>query len=156
MVDARRGAGPRLVQGRLESGREVLEGALSLVDREVAALYERLGVELADGAVLLDLPVHDRLGVARVVALVVTMQSVADHVDDDVLVELLAERDGQAPYADTGLRIVAVDVEDGRLDHLRNVRRVDRRPRRCDRCREPELVVDHEMHRAAGSVTPQL
>ena len=77
---------------------------------------------------LLDLLVHERLGVARVVALVVAVQPVADHVDDDVLVELLAEGDGEPPDADTGLGVVAVHVEDRRLHHLRDVGRVDRRP----------------------------
>ncbi len=38
VVDPRRRGGAGLVQGRLEPGREVIEGALGLLDRHVAAL----------------------------------------------------------------------------------------------------------------------
>ena len=76
---------------------------------------------------LVDLLVHERLGVARVVAFVVTVQPVADEVDDDVLVELLAEGDSEPADAHTGLRVVAVHVEDRRLHHLRDIGRVHRR-----------------------------
>ena len=44
----------------------------------------------------------------------------------------------------------------GRLHRLRDVGRVDRRPGGLDRGREPELVVDHEVDRAAGAVAVQL
>ena len=60
-------------------------------------LYERLGIELADGTVLVDLFVHEGLGVARVVTLVVAVQPVADHVDHDVFVEALAELTARRP-----------------------------------------------------------
>ena len=71
--------------------------------RDVAPLDERLGVELADRAPGVDALVHQRLRVARVVALVVAVAPVADHVDDDVLVEPLpvtrtrAGRPGRTP-----------------------------------------------------------
>ena len=83
------------VERRLQAGAEVVERLLGLVERDVAALDERLGVELADRAAGVDALVHERLRVARVVALVVAVAAVADHVDDDVLVERLAEVVGQ-------------------------------------------------------------
>jgi hypothetical protein len=45
--------------------------------------------------VLLDGAVHERLGVARVVTLVVAVAAVADQVDDDVLAEALPELEGE-------------------------------------------------------------
>ena len=94
---------------------------LGLLERDVAPLDERLGVELAHRAPGVDALVHQRLGVARVVALVVAVAAVADHVDHDVLVELLAVRERQPGHPHAGLGVVAVHVEDRRLDHLGDV-----------------------------------
>ena len=80
--------------------------------RDVAPLHERLGVELAHRAPGLDPLVHQRLRVARVVALVVAVAPVADHVDHDVLVEPLAVVVRQPGHPDAGLGVVAVHVED--------------------------------------------
>ena len=52
-----------------------------------------------------------------------------------------------------GFRIVAVDVEDRRLDHLGDVRAVGRGARVARVGREADLVVDDEVDRAAGAVT---
>ena len=134
----------------------VLEDLLGLLDRDVATTDERLGVELADRALLLDEVVHERLGVRRVVALVVTAPAVADEVDDDVLVERLAVLEGQPGDPDARLGVVAVDVEDRRLDHPRHVGAVERRARRRRRGGEADLVVDDDVDRAAGAVAAQL
>ena len=80
----------RLVERDLELALEVGERLLGLLERDVASLHERLDIELADAATLGDRPVHQRLRVARVIALVVTMAAIADHVDHDVFVEPLA------------------------------------------------------------------
>ena len=69
----------------------------------------------------LDLLVHDRLGERRLVALVVAVPAVADHVDHDVLAECLAEVEGQLADVDDGLGILAVHVEDRHFDHLGDV-----------------------------------
>ena len=134
----------------------VPQRVLGLLDADVAAADERLGVELADRALGLDQVVHQRLGHRRVVALVVTAAAVADQVDDDVLVERLAELVGQLGHPDAGLGVVAVDVEDRRLDHPGDVGAVDRGARRRRRGREADLVVDDHVDRAAGAVAAQL
>ena len=142
-----------LVECRLETGVEVIQGLLGLVERDVTATNERLGVELADRAHRVDLAVHQRLGVARVVALVVPVASVADHVDDDVLVEPLAERDRQPCRSDTGFRIVTVDMEDRGLDHLGDVGRVEGRSGSLGTRGEAHLIVDHDMNRSADAIS---
>ena len=118
-----------LVEDRLELLVEVLERLLGLLHGEVAAADEGLGVELAHGALGVDHAVHERLGVARVVALVVPVAPVADEVDDDVGAERLAELEGEPHRARARLGVVAVHVEDRRLDHLGDVGRVERRAR---------------------------
>ena len=128
-ASARRGVGlgPGLVEGRLQAGREVVERLLGLLEGDVAPAHQRLGVELAHRALGVDELVHQGLGVARVVPLVVAVAPVADHVDDHVLVERLAEAEGQPGRPHAGLGVVAVDVEDRGLHHLGHVGRVDRR-----------------------------
>ena len=145
-----------LVEHRLEASTEGIERCLGLLDRQVAATHEGLGVELAHAAHLLDRAVHQRLGVARVIALVVAVTSVADQVDHHVLVEALPEGEGQARRSHAGLWVVAVYVEDRRLDHLGHVSRVVARPRCRGAGREPDLVVDHDVDAAAGAVARQL
>ena len=56
---------------------------------------------------------------------------------------------------DHRFRIVAVHVEDRRLDHLGDVGRIGRRARVARIGGEADLVVDDEMHRAAGAVALQ-
>jgi len=53
---------------------EVLQRGLGLRERHVAVVDEPFGVELAHRALLADLGVHDRLGVGRLVRLVVAQR----------------------------------------------------------------------------------
>ncbi len=106
---------------------EVLERVLGVFEREVAAIDEQLGVELADRTALPDHLVHAGLGERGLVALVVPVAPVADHVDDDVFLEHVAELEGQPDRADRRFGIVAVDVEDRRLHRLGDVGGVHRR-----------------------------
>ena len=104
----------------------------------------------------LDQRVHLRLRERRLVRLVVTEAPVADHVDDDVLVELLAEREGELDDPHAGLGVVPVHVEDRRLHHLGDVGRVDARTTEIRRGGEPELVVDDDVDRSAHLVARHL
>jgi hypothetical protein len=105
--------------------------------------------------VLADAGVHERLGEARLVALVVAEAAIAPHVDDDVALEGLAIVDRHLAGEGHRFGIVAVDVEDRRLDRLGDVRRVRRGPRELRAGGEADLVVDHEMDGAAGAVAGQ-
>ena len=143
---------PGLVECHLQLRLEVVQRALGLVEGDVAALHERLDIDLAHAATLGDGLVHQRLGVARVVAFVVTMAAVAHHVDHDVLVELLAILERQAGHAHAGFGIVAVHVEDRCLHRLGHIAAVQRRPCVLRRRGEPDLVVDDEVDGAADAV----
>ena len=136
------------VQVRLEGGLHVLD--LALGDQAVGD--EAVGVDLQRGLVALDGGVHQRLGEHRLVALVVAEAPVAEDVDDDVLVEHLPELGRDAGGVHHGLGVVAVDVEDRRLDHQRDVGRVGRGARVLRRGGEADLVVDDDVDGAAGAV----
>src|SRR3546814_4312483 len=60
--------------------------------------------------------VHQRLGEARLVALVMAEAAIAPHIDDDIAVEFLAELDRHLAGEGHRLGIVAVDVEDRRSE----------------------------------------
>ena len=116
-----------------------------------ALAQQALGVDVADRLPALDFAVHQRLRVARVVAFVVAVLAIADHVDDDVLLELLAVVEGDLDGADAGLGVVAVGVQNGRLDHARDVGAIGRGAALLGRGGEAQLVIDHQVHGAAGS-----
>ncbi len=120
----------------------------ALINQFVAVDFQR-GLVGANGLV------HQRLGEAGLVALIVPEPAVAEHVDDHGTPELLAELDGDLGRINYSFRIVAIAMEDRRLDHLGHVGRVGRRAREVRRGGEPDLVVDHEMDRPAGAVTLQ-
>src|SRR5437588_7801109 len=88
-----------------------------------------LTVNLADRRVLLDRRIHQRLREARLVALVVAEAAIAPHVDYDVPSEGLAELGGELAAPGDRFGIVAVDVQDRRLNALGDVRRIGRRTR---------------------------
>src|SRR5579883_624335 len=99
-----------------------------------------------------DHPVHQRLGEARLVALVMPEAPIAEHVDDDWFVESLPKLDRDFGAIDDRFGIVAIDVKDRRLDQLGDVGGVRRRARIARIGGEADLVVDDEMDRAAGAM----
>ena len=82
--------------------------------------------------------------------------AVTHDVEHDVALERLAVVVGQARRAHARLGVVAVHVEDRRLDHLGDVGRVETRARRLRRGREADLVVDHDVDRAADVIAREL
>jgi hypothetical protein len=82
----------------------------------------------------------------------VAVLAVADQVDDDVGVELLAVLRRDAHHVHARFDVVAVDVEDGNVEQLRLRGAVQRRAALLGLGRVADLVVDDEVHRAAGVV----
>ena len=102
------------------------------------------------------LRVEIRLGERRLVAFVVAVAAVAIHVDDDVAAELLAEIERQLGDEHDRERVVAVHVEDRRLDHLRDVGGIHRRARVGRQGGEADLVVHDDVDGAAGAIAREL
>src|SRR5436190_7525550 len=135
---------------------ELARPPLRLLGGDRPRLDQLLAVEREGRPLGGDLLVHHRLREGRIVELVVPVPAVADEVDEDVLLEALAKADGQAGRLHRGLGVVAVHVEDGRLDDLGDVARVGGEAVRLGRRREADLVVDDDVHRAAGAVAVEL
>ena len=140
----------------LEEVLEVLHPGVDLLARDHALGDQPLGVELPGRRVILDLLVHQGLRHRRIVALVVAEPPVAEHVDDHVLAELLAVLGGHLGGEHHRLRIIPVGVEDRRLDHQGDVRRIGCRAREARAGGEADLVVDDEVDRSAGAIALHL
>ncbi|MCY1505896.1 hypothetical protein D9M68_401240 [compost metagenome] len=126
---------------------------LDLLGAQHAVPDQRVGVQFTGGALFGDLLVHQRLGAARFVGLVVAAATVADQVDDHVTLELHAIVDGQLGDEQHGFRIVAIHMEDRRLDHLRHVGRIlGGTSVVLTVGGEADLVVDHDVDGAARLV----
>ena len=116
---------------------------------------ELVGVDLQRCRVRADEPIHDRLGERGLVAFIVAEPPIAEHVDDHGLMELLPIFSRHLGAEDDRLRIIAVDMEDRRLDQLGDVGRIGRGTRIARIGGKADLVVDDEMQRAAGPVAAQ-
>jgi hypothetical protein len=118
---------------------------------------ELVGVETARARMLGDLLVHQRLGQRGGVLLVVAQLAETDDVDDHVLLEFHAEVQRQLRGQHHGFGVVAVHVQHRRLDHLDDVRAVQRRAAVARIAGgEADLVVDDQVHRAAGVIAARL
>ncbi len=85
---------------------------------EAAFLDETVGV-LFEGRLLLgDGGIHTGLGERRLVGLVVSVTTVADNVDDNILLESGTPVGCELRDESDGFDIITVDVEDGSIDRL--------------------------------------
>ena len=146
----------RLFIGRFKPAVVRLADAVQFLLPEAAFLNQAFGVERKDRRMLVNLFVEQRLGVAGLVTLIVTVAPVAEDVDDHILPETLAVGEGYLCDPCRGFRIVAVDVENRGLDRLRHIRRVGRRTGFLGRGREPDLIVDDDVNRPPGAVAAEL
>ncbi len=91
---------------------------------------------------LLNLAIVDRLRVAGIIALVMSVAAIAEHIDHHVFLEPLTEIEGDLRHADCCFRIVAVHVKNRRLHHARDVGGIRRGPRFVRQRRKSNLIVD--------------
>ena len=78
---------------------------------------------------------------------------IAEHVDDDRPLEFLPVLGRNLGGEYNRFGIIAVHVEDERLDHLGDIGRIRRRARIPRISSESDLVIDDEMQRAPGAIT---
>ena len=113
-------------------------------------------VEGADGLHFLDAGVHLRLGEGRLVALIMAVAAVADDVEHDIGMEIHAIFGDQAGGPDHGFRIVAIHMDDRRLDALGHIGAVKARIGIDRHGGEADLIVGDDVDGAAGAVAHQL
>ena len=134
-----------------------LDHLVRTISRQRTFCNQLVAVNLAGARMLADDLVHQRLGDHRLVLLVVAKLAEADDVDHYILGVLLTVLDGNLGNQRHGFRVVAINVEDRGIDHLEDVGTVVTRTivARIGGG-EANLVVDHDMQRAARAVTARL
>ncbi len=148
-------AGRGFVRGG-EVSLEAVVQRLRLVLAHRALLDQAPGVDLTRGRMLGDLAVHQGLGEARLVGLVVAVAAVAPEIDHHVLLEAQPELGREPRHVHDRLGVVAIDVEDRRLNASGDVRGIGRGAGVGRARGEADLIVDDQMDRAAGAVTLEL
>src|SRR5258708_22364518 len=133
----------------LEMGKEIGDHLLGLSLAEDALLDQTLGVDLPRRRVSGDRAVHDRLGKRRLVGLVVAVPAIAEHVDDNILLEAIAELGSDARDMHDSLGIITVHMEDRRLDDLCDIRGIGPRTGVGRSRGKADLIVDDDWNRAA-------
>ena len=125
-----------------------------VAQRVAQALCRQLvGIQLAGARVLGNLLVHQRLRQCRRVLFVVSQFAKAYDVKHHIALELHAVLQRQLSRQHHRLWVVAVDMQHRRLDHLDDVRAIQRGARVARVAGgKANLVVDHDMHRAASRV----
>src|SRR5215469_2305371 len=104
----------------------------------------------------LDLAIEDGLRVAGVVAFVMAVAAITDHIDDDIFFELLPVVESNLNYSYGGFRIVSVDMKNGCLDATGHVGRIRGGAGFVGERGETDLVIDDDVNGAAGCVAIQL
>ena len=135
-----------------------MEGGLHILDLALGhqtVFDQTFSVKLQGGLLLANARVHRRIGEHGLVALVMTKSAIAEDVDDNIFVELLAEFGRHFCGMNHGFGIIAVHMENRRFHHQSDVGGVGRRARIRRRCGKADLIVDHDVDRAARAVAFQ-
>ena len=122
---------------------DVLLGEGTLLEKLV-----NVGVDLRVLGV--DALVHEGLSEGRLVGLVVAVLAVADKIDDNVLLELGTPISSELADKVDSLDIVSVDVEDGGVDGLGDIRAVGSGAGKAGVSGETDLVVDNQVDGTTG------
>lgn len=122
---------------------------------ECALLDELIGVKRQNSGLLLNSFVHGGLGKRRLIGLIVSVSSVANNINDDILLELGSPIGSEGADKIDSLDVVTVDVEDGRVDRLGDIRRVRGGSRESRVRSETDLVVYNQVDRSSSSIIEQ-
>ena len=119
--------------------------------------FQLVGVEFTRRRMLFDFLVHQRLGCARLVGFVMAVTAVAHQIDEDIAFKGITEVQRQTGNESHRFRVIRVNVENRRLNHLADVGAVwgGTRIQRVGGGKA-HLVVDDDTHRTAHFVTTRL
>ena len=112
---------------------------------------ETVRIEFSRAWMLGDLFVHQRLRDERLILLVVAEFAKANHIDYHVLAKFHPVIERDATHHQHRFRIVRIHMKHRGLDHLGDIGAIQGRARIARvGSGEPDLIVDDDMHRAAG------
>lgn len=143
-------------EGLLEHAPDPLLVLLNIFSGEGLLLKKLVNVDVDGGLQLSNALVHEWLSERRLVSLVVTLLAVADHVDDNILLELGTPIGSKLADEVSSLNIVTVDVEDRSIDSLGNVRAVRGGTGETRVGSETDLVVHNDVDSATSVVSGEV
>lgn len=147
---------PGPVVSLLKHAPDPLPVLVNLLLGKSTLLDQLVSVDRQDGRLLLNRLVHLWLSEAGLVSLVVTVSSVTDNIDNHILLESSSPVSSKGTDIVDGLDIVTVDVEDGRIDRLGNIRGVRGRTGKSGVGGETNLVVDNQVDGATSAVVGEV
>ena len=139
-----------LGEALLEHAPDPLLVLLDVLLGEGTLLEELVNVDVDLRVLGVDALVHQGLSEGRLVSLVVTVLAVADKIDDNVLLELGTPVSSELADEVDSLDIVSVDVEDGGVDGLGDIRAVGSGAGEAGVSGETDLVVDNQVDGTTG------
>ena len=132
-----------------------LDQPIGLFDVHDPGGHKLLGIEFPDRRMFSNHPIHHRLSHCRFIGFIVAMSAITQKIDDDIPVEFHAVIDREAGDKENRLRIIAVHMKDGRLNHVGNVGAIKGRASiKRGAGREPNLVIDHDMNGSPRGIGP--
>src|SRR5690348_3508712 len=87
------------------------------------------------------------------VGLVMTVSSIADEIDEKILMEAMPVGNREADHLDARFGVVGVHMYDGNLEALREIARVVRRPPLLRVGGESDLIVGNDVQRPADPIS---
>lgn len=125
---------------------------LSLLLSESLLVDELFVVHGESSLLVLDNIVHLGLSEHGLISLVVSVTTVTDQIDNDILLELGPPIGSELTDESDGLGIVSIDVENGSVDSFGDIGRVRSGSTLSRVGSETDLVVENEMNRSSSSV----
>src|SRR6266478_4501012 len=110
-------------------------------------------ITLTDRLAFGDGLIKHRLGEGGLVTFIMPEPAIAEHVDDHIALELMTEVHAQANHLGDSFRILAIDMKNRDLKHLRDIRRVRARARLIRAGGKTNLVIDHHVQRSSYGVS---
>ncbi len=135
-----------------------LEGSLHILDLALwdqAIGHQTFGIKLQCRLVTLDVFVHQGICEHRFIPFVMAKAAVAEDVQNHVLVEFLPKLGRDFGRMNNRFWVVTIDVENRRFNHQRDIRRIGRGAAEMRGRGKSDLVINHDMHGAAGLVPDQ-
>ena len=125
---------------------------LGFLLRERLLVDELFVVDGESSLLVFDDIVHLRLSEHGLISLVVSVTTVTDQIDDDVLLELGPPIGSELTNESDGFGIVSIDVENGSVDSFGDIGRVRSGSTLSGVGSETDLVVENEVNCSSSSV----
>src|SRR5579885_2595457 len=140
----------------LHDGKRLPDHRLGLVGGNVAFFLKLPRIKFAYRWMLADNLIHAGLRKGRFVALIVAPAPVADKIDQDILVELVAIGVRQANGRQTGIGVIGIDMNDGNLEALCQIAGEMRRAAILRLGGKTKLVVENDVDGTTDLIALQL